>query len=373
MTSSGPRSMLTASRRYHPVRASLLALLVIPFLLDAPCVFAEQPSTLPTVRLIATGGTISNRPGGRLTAEQLIESIPLLDRFAVAEAEQFDNVESSMLTLDQWLELSRRVSELLSGRPDLAGIVVATGTDTLEETAYFLHLTVRSEKPVVVVGSMRPPQSLSYDGAANLLQGFRVAADNAARGRGVLVVLNNEINSAREVSKTHAQRLQTFEARGYGVLGSVDADRVVYYRRTERRHTASSEFDVASIGRLPRVDVLLSYQDASGDLITRAVEAGASGIVIAGAGAGSVSRDQREAIASVRAAGTPVVVTSRTGGGRVPARPQPGRNTRPRQTSIAPPHIGGEDLSPVKARILLMLALTVTTDPEEIQRMFSEY
>ena len=157
--------MLIARRRYRPLRASLLALLVLPFLLDAPYVFAGQPRTLPTVRLIATGGTISNRPGGRLTAEQLIASIPILDRFAVAEAEQFDNIASSMLTLDQWLELSRRVNELLSGRPNLTGIVVTTGTDTLKETAYFLHLTVRSEKPVVVVGSMRPPQSLSYDGA----------------------------------------------------------------------------------------------------------------------------------------------------------------------------------------------------------------
>ena len=365
--------MLTARSRCRPIRASLLALLVIPLLLDTPGVFAGQPSSFPTIRLIATGGTISNRPGGRLTAEQLIESIPFLDRYAIAEAEQFDNVASSMLTLEQWLELSRRVNELLSGRPDLSGIVVTTGTDTLEETAYFLHLTVRSDKPVVVVGSMRPPQSLSYDGAANLLQGFRVAANSASRGRGVLVVLNNEINSAREVSKTHAQRLQTFEARGYGVLGAVDADRVVYYRQTERRHTASSEFDVAAIDRLPRVDVVLSYQDAPGDLITRAVEAGAAGIVVAGAGAGSVSREQREAIASVSDAGTPVVVTSRTGGGRVPARRQSGQDAAAGQAPITPPRIGGEDLSPIKARILLMLALTVTADPQEMQRMFSQY
>ncbi len=338
---------------------------MIPLLLDAPCVFAGQPDSLPTIRLIATGGTISNRPGGRLTAEQLIELIPFLDRYAVSEAEQFDNVASSMLTLDQWLKLSRRVNELLSGRPDLTGIVVTTGTDTLEETAYFLHLTVRSDKPVVVVGSMRPPQSLSYDGAANLLQGFRVAADGASRGKGVLVVLNNEINSAREVSKTNTQSLQAFSAPGYGVLGLVDTDRVVYYRRTERRHTASSEFDVTSIDRLPRVDVLLSYQDAPGDLITRAVEAGA--------GAGSVSREQRKAITAVSHTGTPVVVTSRTGRGRVPAERQAGRKVTPGQGSLTAPRIGGEDLSPVKARILLMLALAVTTDLREIQRMFLEY
>ena len=365
--------MLTTRSRYRPARVALLTLLIVPISLDATRVEAGQSNALPTIRLIATGGTISNRPGGRLTAEQLVESVPFLDRYAVAEAEQFDNVSSSMLTLDQWLELSRRVNELLSDRPDLSGVVVTTGTDTLEEIAYFLHLTVRSNKPVVVVGSMRPPQSLSYDGAANLLQGFRVAADGASRGRGVLVVLNNEINSAREVSKTHAQRLQAFEARDHGVLGAVDADRVVYYRRSERRHTASSEFDVASIDRLPRVDVLLSYQDAPGDLITQAVDAGAAGIVIAGAGAGSVSREQREAISSVSSDGTPVVVTSRTGGGRVPARGRPGQTAALARAAVTPPRIGGEDLSPVKARVLLMLALTLTTDPQEIQRMFSEY
>ena len=355
--------MLTACSRCRPVRELLLAVLVIPLLLDAPCVFAGQPDSLPAIRLIATGGTISSRPGGRLTAEQLIESIPFLDRYAVSEAEQFDNVASSMLTLDQWLKLSRRVNELLSGRPDLTGIVVTTGTDTLEETAYFLHLTVRSDKLVVVVGSMRPPQSLSYDGAANLLQGFRVAADDASRGKGVLVVLNNEINSAREVSKTNTQSLQAFYAPGYGVLGLVDTDRVSYYRRTERHHTASSEFDVTSIDRLPRVDVLLSYQDAPGDLIRRAVEAGA----------GSVSREQDEAIAAVSHAGTPVVVTSRTGRGRVPTERQVGRQMTPGQESLTAQRIGGEDLSPVKARILLMLALAVTTDLREVQRMFTEY
>ena len=354
-------------RSRRPLRAPSLILLVIPLLLGPASVRAGQPSPVPTVRLIATGGTISNGPS-RLTADQLIESIPALDRYAAAEAEQFDNVESSMLTLRQWLELSRRINELLSSRPDLAGIVVTAGTDTLEETAYFLHLTVRSDRPVVVVGSMRPPQSLSYDGAANLLQGFRVAAHAASRGRGVLVVLNNEVNSAREVSKTHAQRVQAFDSRGYGVLLVVDPDQVLFYRRIEQRHTSLSEFDVASIDHLPRVDVVLSYQDAPGDLIIQAVAAGAAGLVVAGAGAGSVSREQRDAIRSVSRAGTPVVVTSRTGGGRVPARRQDTRGG-----AAATPRIGGEDLSPVKARILLMLALTVTEDPQEIQRMFSEY
>ena len=209
----------------------------------------------PKVRLIATGGTISNRTGGRLTADELLKSAPALDRYVRAEAEQFANVASSELTLTQWLELARRINEVFKQDSDLAGVVVTSGTDTLEETAYFLNLTVRTDKPVVVVGSMRNPSTLGYEGAANLLEGFRVAAEPASRGKGVLVVLNDEINAAREVTKTDALRLQTFQSRGYGVLGVVDSDRVVYYRTGVKRHTAASEFDVASLKELPRVDV----------------------------------------------------------------------------------------------------------------------
>ena len=355
------------------IRTGLLGPLVVLVFLGIARDSGGQPDERrQVVRLIATGGTISNRPGGRLTASQLVDAIPALDQHVVAEVEQFDNVSSSMLTLDQWLGLSGRINQLFRERSGLDGVVVTTGTDTLEETAYFLHLTVRSVRPVVVVGSMRPPQSLGYDGAANLLQGFRVAADPASRGRGVLVVLNGEINSARDVSKTNAQRLQTFNAGAYGFLGVVDPDRVVYYRSTERRHTSSSEFNVTFVERLPRVDVVMTYQDAPGDTITNAMRAGAMGLVVAGAGTGATSPRQRDAIQSVTEAGIPVVITSRTRGGRVPAQPhtqEPGSESWASNAS----HIGGEDLSPVKARILLMLALTVTTDPKEIQRMFLEY
>ena len=160
-----------------------------------------ESADLPRVRLIATGGTIANRAGNRLTATDLIRSVPTLDHYVQAEAEQFANVPSNSLTLAQWMGLSRRINELFEQQTDLAGIVVTSGTDTLEETAYFLHLTVRSDRPVVVVGSMRSPGTLGYDGAANLLEAFRVAAEPASRGRGVLVVLDGEINSAREVTK----------------------------------------------------------------------------------------------------------------------------------------------------------------------------
>src|SRR5688500_5014088 len=195
-------------------------------------VFDQAPSAqadLPRVRLIATGGTISMREGGRLTADELVKLMPNVGRYARPEFEQFANVASSQLTLEQWIDLARRINRLFADDAGLAGVVVTGGTDTLEELAYFLDLTVRTDKPVVVVGSMRNPSTLGYEGAANLLEGFRVAGDPASRGKGVLVVLNDEINSAREVTKTDAHRLQTFQSRDYGFLGVVDTDRVVYY------------------------------------------------------------------------------------------------------------------------------------------------
>src|SRR5215510_12451103 len=259
-------------------RKSRTATLLLICLLAAWSAIAQD---LPRVRLVATGGTISNKAGGRLTAEELVGLMPGIDRYAKPEFEQFANVASAQITLDQWLALGKRLNQLFKDDPGLAGVVVTSGTDTLEELAYFLDLTVRSDKPVVVVGSMRNPSTLGYEGAANLLDGFRVAADPAAKGRGVMVVLNDQINAAREVTKTDALRLDTFQSRGYGVLGVVDADRVVFYRRVEKKHTAGSEFDVSSLSALPRVDVILTYQDASGDLIKAAVDQGAKGIVLA--------------------------------------------------------------------------------------------
>ena len=344
----------------------------------------NAPTTaLPKVRLVATGGTISNRNGGRLTAEELVASMPGLDRYVRPEAEQFSNTSSGALTLKQWLDLSRRINTVFKEEPDLSGVVVTSGTDTLEETAYFLDLTVRSEKPVVVVGSMRNPSTLGYEGAANLLEGFRVAASPDARGKGALVVLNDEINAARDVTKTDALRLGTFQSRGYGLLGVVDSDRVVFYRSLVKRHTAASEFDVSGIDELPRVDVVMVYQGASGDVIKAIVDQGARGIVIASAGAGATSGTQGQGIQYAIDKGVFVVTSTRTGSGRIAAR---GRGTAATTTTsndgdAAPAparpatdrRIAAEDLAPVKARILLMLALTRTTDGSEIQRMFTEY
>jgi L-asparaginase len=352
------------------------------------------PADTPTpVRLVATGGTISNRDGGRLTADELVAAIPTITRYATPEYEQFSNTASSALTMGQYLDLARRLNALFASRADLGGIVVTCGTDTLEELAYFLHLTVRDERPVVVVGSMRNPSTVGYEGAANLLAGFRVAAAPESKGKGVLVVLNDEINSAREATKTDAVRLQTFQSRPAGVLGVVDSDRVVYYRATVKRHTARSEFDVASLTALPRVDVALAYQDAPGDVIRAMVDAGAKGIVLAAAGAGASSGSQAEALRDARSKGVVVVTATRTGSGRVGS--SAGRfTTRPMsreqeaalrgdavqgtmpvnirsETFVS--RIGAEDLTPVKARLLLMLALTQTKKATDIQRMFEEY
>jgi L-asparaginase len=348
------------SRRLHRWAGIVVALLGLAAVQAA---FAQPPR----VRLFATGGTISARPGARLTAEELVAAIPDVARYARVETEQVANLPSSALTFADWLRLARRIQESFGRDTGLAGAVVTCGTDTLEELAYFLHLTIRDERPVVVVGAMRRPGLPGAEGPANLLAAVRVAADPGARRRGVMVVLNDEINSAREVTKTDALRLHTFQSRSYGVLGVVDSDRVVFYRDSLRRHTYRSEFDLSDVEALSRVDVILTYQEAPGDLLRAAVDAGAAGLVIAGAGAGATSPSQREALRYALGKGVVVVLASRTGSGRVRAP-----DDRDAQDGT-PAIVGAEDLTPIKARVLLMLALTKTRDRAEIQRMFREY
>jgi L-asparaginase len=330
---------------------------------QAPAAPGQQAAAaLPRVHLFATGGTISNRDGGRLTMDELIASVPRLDRRVQATGEQFLNVASGQVTMEQWLGLARKINEKFNADKGLAGVVVTSGTDTLEELAYFLHLTVRDERPCVVVGAMRNPSTLGYEGAANLEEAFIVAADPASRGMGGLVVLNNEINSGREVTKTDAKLLNTFSSHDYGVLGTV-YDRVQYFRKPLKRHTAASEFDVSKIDALPRVDVILTYQGAPGDLIKAAVDNGAKGIVIAGAGAGATSGTQGEGVTYATSKGAFVVTTTRAIGGSVGTTPSGRASLR----------INGDDLYPVKARVLLMLAIATSTDPNEVARMFREY
>jgi len=332
---------------------------------------AQQPAgDLPRVFLYATGGTISNRQGGRLTVEELIASVPNLERIARVEGEQFANVASGQVTIAMWLDLSRQINQRLREDAGLAGVVVTSGTDTLEELAYFLHLTVRDPRPVVIVGSMRNPSTTGYEGVANLEDAIRVAAAPESRGMGALVVLNDEINSARDVTKTDARLLNTFSSRGYGVLGTV-FNQVEYFRKPVKRHTADSEFRVEEIDELPRVDVILTYQEAPGDLIQAAVDLGAKGIVIAGAGAGATSGTQGDGTRYAQEHGAFVVSTTRTGSGSVGGGS--GRGGFGRGGNTPSRRASGGDLQPVKARILLMLALAVTDDPAEIQRMFREY
>jgi L-asparaginase len=343
-----------------------------------PTTTAPQPSpsaaALPRVHLVATGGTISNRTGGRLTAEELAGSMPGLERVATLSHEQFSNVGSGQITLEQWLQLTRRVNQLFAEDRGLAGIVVTSGTDTLEETAFFLHLTVRDARPVVVVGSMRNPSTLGYEGAANLLEGVRVAAAPASRGKGALVVLNDEVNSARDVTKTDALRLHTFRSPTHGLLGVVDSDQVRFFRQILQRHTATSEFDLQGVTELPRVDVIMVYQGASGDLIKAAVDLGAKGLVMAGVGAGGTSGTQAEGLDYAASKGVFIVTGTRTGAGRIIPNTGPGpANATEAQKVRRAMTIQAEDHIPVKARILLMLALTRTQKRDEIQRMFSEY
>jgi L-asparaginase len=357
-----------------PVPAAGFVVLILATL--APLVAERAQSPLPRVHFVATGGTISNKEGGRLSAAELATSMPGVERFADLTHEQFTNVASSELGLKDWLGLSKRINELFAADKGLAGIVVTSGTDTLEETAFFLHLTVRDPRPVVVVGSMRNPSTVGYEGAANLLEGVRVAADAQSRNKGALVVLNDEINSARNVTKTDALRVQTFRSREYGQLGVVDRDRVVFFSQITQRHNEQSEFDVTKITELPRVDVIMVYQDAPGDLIKAAVDNGAKGIVIAVAGAGATSGTQNEGLLYAASKGVFIVTSTRTGSGRIaPPRTDMTGNFRPspeqqrrRQFTIA-----GEDHIPVKARVLLMLALTKSNNRDEIQRIFSEY
>jgi L-asparaginase len=280
--------------------------------------------------------------------------------------EQIVNVASPNVTSGVWVKLAGRINQIFSQDAKLAGIVVTHGTSTLEETAYFLHLTVHDERPVVLVGSQRPSTAISADGPLNLLNAIRTAAAPAARGKGVLVVMNDEINGARDVTKSNTYRVETFRSGELGFLGYVDDDAVSFYKASTRRHTTESEFSVSEGMQLPKVEVVSSYAECSTTPIRALARDGVDGIVFASPGAGSVSDAEVEAIKEINASGgkKPMFVrSSRTGNGRVTGR----------RKFDALGIIPADNLSPQKARILLVLALTKTRDPKEIARMFSQY
>jgi L-asparaginase type II len=300
----------------------------------------------------------SGRP--RMTAQELLSEIPEIARFARVEPEGGTPYETG--TLEDVRKLAERVNALVRS-PDVDGVVFVQGTNTLEETAYFLTLTVRTTKPVVVTGAQRPFTAMSSDAPLNLFDAIRVAACPDSHRKGVVVATNGEINSARDVTKTNTYHVQTFRSRDVGVLGYADADRIVYYRAPTRRHTFESEFQFDKIARLPHVEVLYPFTGTRAGLARAAVELGARGLVLAGVGAGALGNLTEECTA-IAAAGRAVIVRSaRVGEGRVI------RDSGYHEPGM----VAADNLSPQKAGVLLSLALTLTGDPEEIQRMFDEY
>jgi len=360
----------------EPVRiVALVCALTAPF--SAPCGAQPARPELPIVWVLSTGGTISGRgasptalseyKSGSLLGRELVAGVPEIAQYATVKVEQIVNVGSPDITLENWLTIARRINRIFAEDPKAAGVVITHGTSTLEETAYFLNLTVKDERPVVLVGAQRPASAISADGPLNLLHAIRTAAAPEARGKGVMIVMNDEINAAREVTKTSTYRVETFRAPDLGFLGYVDADRVSFYRASTKRHTSHSEFDVSAIASLPKVDIVYSYVEPNPAMMQALVTSGDRGIVFAATGAGTLSSFEKQAlqpILALPAATRPVLVrSSRTGSGRVVGR----------EEYDAMNMIPADTLNPQKARILLMLALTRTRDLREIGRMFAEY
>ena len=341
----------------------------------------------PTVLVIATGGTIAGVQdsagtlggyrAGTLTAEQITASVPELARFATVETEQFSNVPSPQITPEQWVALAKRINAVFAERKDVAGVVVTHGTDRLEETAFFLYLTVRSEKPVVVVGAQRPATGISPDGPINLLAAVRTAAAPTAVGKGVVVVMDDRIVSAREVRK-HYQRVGGFIGGEMGMLGVVSGNGPTFFFAPARRRGPASEFDLRGIDTLPRVELAYSYPGGTGPEYDELPD----GVVVATTG---FTRAESVTYRTLRRAGV-VVTTVFPSGDNVNSLPRDRRaavdSTRPLATAqdslrfleaTSPPSVVAQHLTPQKARILLMLALTRTRDPREVQRYFSEY
>jgi L-asparaginase len=333
-------------------------------------------ASLPRIGLIFTGGTIDSlgtdrldlawyiEAGKRLGGGELVKQLPELADIAVVEEIPFRRLPSHALVDADWLELLRNIHAIFD-RDQADGIVITHGTNTLEETAYFLNLTLKTDKPVVIVGAMRPASAVSADGYLNLINAVRVAADPQSRGRGCLVVMNDTIFNGRDVTKNSTFRVHAFASRDLGPLGYADADcKVIYYHQPTKRHTTQTEFDLRGLQSLPRVDIVVSYVNADGIMIEAAAKAGAKGIVSAATGAGRPTPAEDEAFDRVHGAhGTIMCLCSRVGSGRVVRSPSLQRRG----------FVAGDNLPPWKARILLALALSKTSDADDIQRMFDTY
>jgi L-asparaginase len=332
---------------------------------------AQQP--LPTVVVLATGGTIAGAAGsdvqaayksGQVGVDQLLAAVPQAKKIATLRGEQISNIGSQDMNDEVWLKLARRVNEL-AAMNDVAGIVITHGTDTIEETAYFLNLVVKSRKPVVLTAAMRPSTALSADGPLNFFNAVAVAANKDASGRGVLVVVNDWIHGASSLTKTSTTAVQTFMSPVRGLIGTVAYGEVEFYRNGVGRNTVNSEFSLDGVTALPRVDIIMAYENMDGALIDAAAAAGAKGLVIAGVGNGNMTEGAVKALAAQSKKGLVSVRSSRVLTGRV------GRNVELNDDELG--FVASLEHNPQKARVLLRLALTKTTDLKRIQQYFDEY
>jgi L-asparaginase len=334
---------------------------------------AAQQQRKPNVTILATGGTIAGAAAtgtqagytsGAVTIDAMLKAVPGATDLANIKGEQIANVGSQDMSFEILLKVAKRINELLPS-PDVDGIVITHGTDTLEESAFFLNLVVKSDEPVVMVGSMRPSTAVSADGPLNLYNAIAIAADPAAKGRGVLVVMNDWIHNAHSLTKTSTTAVQTFLSPVRGLAGIVAYGKSDWYNYAAWKHTTRSEFDISRVNALPRVDIIYAYADMPADSIDNAVKSGAKGIVIAGVGNGNMNAAAVQAAARAVKAGTVVVRSSRVATGSV------GRNVELNDDELG--FIASDELNPQKARILLSLALLQPHTPAQLQQMFYEY
>jgi L-asparaginase len=332
-----------------------------------------QVKKLPNVVILATGGTIAGAAttgtqasytSGAVTIDAMVAAVPGIRDLANIRGEQISNVGSQDMTLDIMLTLAKRINLLLA-QNDVDGIVVTHGTDTMEETAYFLNLVVKSEKPVVLVGSMRPSTAVSADGPLNLYQAVAVAGDPNSKSRGVLVVMNDWIHAAHSLTKTSTTAVQTFMSPLRGLVGISSYGKNDFYNTPPWKNTVTSEFDISGVTRLPRVDILYAYVDMAPDLIDASVANGAKGIVIAGVGNGNMNKASLEAAKRAAAKGVVIVRSSRVVTGSV------GRNVEVNDDEMN--FVASDELNPQKARVLLMLALLKPRSTAELQNLFYNY
>jgi L-asparaginase len=336
---------------------------------------APASGALPKIKILATGGTIAGAQAtqadagyksGTFSVEDLIRAVPQMTNIAVLSGEQVANIGSQTMNHEVWLKLAARCNELLKQR-DVDGIVVTHGTDTLEETGYFLSLVVKSDKPVVLVGSMRPATAISADGPINLYNGVALAGNPAAKGRGALIVINDTIHYARETQKMHSTRMDTFQSPNRGIAGMMNTGKAFFYSAHTVRHTTKSEFSVdgRKVSDLPRVEIVYSHADLGGETIDFLVEKGVKGLVLCGVGDGNSTDAVIAALERAAKKGVAVVRSSRVGAGVVD------RNVEVNDDKLG--FIAGMELNAQKARILLMLGLTKTSDVKRLQEYFYQY